>query len=78
MHWKYVSIFGGIEGQKAENIEQREILMKKVLGLSAAKDKKRQKEMLDADLEIDGVKPESGAQDSKIFQKDVPKIDPFF
>lgn len=61
MHWKYVSIFGGIEGQKAENIEQREILMKKVLGLSAAKEKKRQKEMLDADMEIDGVNPESGA-----------------
>ena len=29
--------------------------MKKVLGLSAAKEKKRQKEMVDADMEFDGV-----------------------
>ena len=55
MHWKYVSIFGGTEGQSNENVEQREILMKKVLGLSAAKEKKRQKEMVDADMEFDGV-----------------------
>lgn len=50
MHWKYVSIFGGTEGQSSENLDQRDILMKKVLGISQAKDKKRQKEMIDADM----------------------------
>ena len=60
MHWKYVSLFGGVKGQKAENIEQRETLMKKVLGLAAVKDKRRDKEILDADMEIDGARPETG------------------
>ena len=68
LHWKYVSIFGGAEGQSNENIEQRDLLMKKVLGLSAAKDKKRQQEMLDADIE-DQNQPEEemGGRDSEIF-----------
>lgn len=36
--------------------------------------------MYDADMEIEGAAPEdqTGGQDSKIFQKDVEKIDPFF
>jgi len=64
-----VSLFGGTEGQSADNIEQRNILMGRVLGLSAAKDKKRQKEMYDADMEIEGapLEDQTGGQDSKIF-----------
>lgn len=36
--------------------------------------------MYDADMEIEGapLEDQTGGQDSKIFQKDVEKIDPFF
>jgi hypothetical protein len=46
--------------------------MGKVLKLADAKNKARELEMLEAD---DG---QDHGGDNKIFQKDVPKIDPFF
>lgn len=46
--------------------------MGKVLKLADAKNKARELEMLEADDDQDH------GGDNKIFQKDVPKIDPFF
>ena len=46
--------------------------MGKVLKLAEAKNKARELEMLEADDE------QHDGGDNKIFQKDVPKIDPFF